>query len=483
MKHIHYLFPLTLLIYCLGMGNANAIRVFKCANSDGEISFSNRPCATDSTLLKEIDIRDNVNVVGSEAGETTVPESPQSGNQPGPATAGTTSSGGGSADVSGGAGGSAGGGGGSAGGGGDGGKADGSDATAESGEGDATAATGDDSGVPSVVDDSGVPSVVDDSGVPSVVDDSRILSVFDDSGTAATGNGGTSTSTTGTNVTGGTTITRTGTTSSTTTGTSITSPGTLPITSTTQAQTQPGTTTSTDTTTTTADTTTTTTDTTTTTTDPTTTTTDTTTTTTDPTTTTTDPTTTTTDTTTNPPPPGVVTLTNLNQPPNTAYIIDEIQIDEALAEITINGNLFGSGPNIVVYDTFENGVTGGDIPLTNPKNPGCDIPKDLKDLTGAPGPIVGCWDAYAYITAPRYYDIARSGNHSMLIFDDDTNDFLQLNKVNMNDFTEFFISLWARVPDGTFFPGRQVGLELKQFPTDSSWKFAWVIDGNNATKG
>ncbi|WP_129645569.1 hypothetical protein [Peristeroidobacter agariperforans] len=47
------------------------------------------------------------------------------------------------------------------------------------------------------------------------------------------------------------------------------------------------------------------------------------------------------------------------------------------------------------------------------------------------------------------------------------------------DQTEVFYSFWVRIPDGGFFPGRDV-TGPKMFSSDSSWKFTWLMDGSDA---
>ena len=92
-----------------------------------------------------------------------------------------------------------------------------------------------------------------------------------------------------------------------------------------------------------------------------------------------------------PPPPGLLTV-SVNETPSSAYnhTVSTIEIDELGGEIVINGSGFDTGPNIVVFDTFDNGgVTGDNIPLTNANNPGCSTDTFGLAVDESPGPSIG----------------------------------------------------------------------------------------------
>lgn len=167
------------------------------------------------------------------------------------------------------------------------------------------------------------------------------------------------------------------------------------------------------------------------------------------------------------------------------YTISSILINSFDKEISVTGNNFGTGPNVVLFDTFNNGVTGEIVPLTNSNNPACST-----DITGlntpqGQGPVIGCWSEYGS-NRPRYSSIARSGSHSMQAHDNSTG-MLQIKKA-FGKITEAFISYWVHVPQTTvsFFPGAfwfrpdgsVGGIEAAKnyiFPKDSSWKMAWLL--------
>jgi len=125
------------------------------------------------------------------------------------------------------------------------------------------------------------------------------------------------------------------------------------------------------------------------------------------------------------------------------------------ATMTISGSGFGSaGPNIVMFDDFERGSIGQAIPLSAP---------------------VGQWTTSAQ--TPILSSTARSGRSSFLVYDGAAGDMRQL-RVTFGDQTEVYFSYWVRVPDGTFYPGREVTAP-RMFSTDSSWKFAWLLDDSD----
>lgn len=158
----------------------------------------------------------------------------------------------------------------------------------------------------------------------------------------------------------------------------------------------------------------------------------------------------------------------------------------------INGSGFGDGPNIILpniilYDTFNDGVTGELVPLLNDNNPGCATETFGLNVNATPGPSVGCWTAANAGAAggPVYHETAHSGSHSALVYHTGVLKQRYLKKLFANS-TELFVSLWAHVPPGTFFPGKAwiqadgsetgaSGAILQQFSKDSSWKFTWVM--------
>ena len=123
--------------------------------------------------------------------------------------------------------------------------------------------------------------------------------------------------------------------------------------------------------------------------------------------------------------------------------------------ITVTGSGFGSGPNVILYDDFEasGGVVGQAVSLA--------------------ASTVGSWTDTVGVT-PQYDSVARSGSRSIRIYRDGQT--ASLRKDFPAPATEVFFSFWVRVPSGTPFPGDSGG--VNQFSSDSSWKFAWLIDSS-----
>ncbi len=188
-----------------------------------------------------------------------------------------------------------------------------------------------------------------------------------------------------------------------------------------------------------------------------------------------------------PPPPsastpssGVEVISILETPSaNYQHAVSTIEVDTISDEIVINGTGFNSGPNIILFDKFDNGGNTGDaIPLVNANNIGCSTDTFGLDVKSVPGPLIGCWTEYASIEPPIYDNIAHSGTHSMLGW----GNIAQDNKVRkfIVDFpksTNVFVSFWAHIPPGDIFPGRWWGASPVPgtFPNDSTWKFAWLL--------
>jgi len=166
------------------------------------------------------------------------------------------------------------------------------------------------------------------------------------------------------------------------------------------------------------------------------------------------------------------------------YTVNTITNDSVAKEIIISGSNFGSGPNVILFDTFQNGTTGAGVPLTNLNNPACKSDTDGLGVELVAGPLKGCWDEYQdAATKPVYYDIGHSGAHSMSTFEGPTGTMLQIRK-NLADINEIFVSFWVQVPPGKIFPGKNWWSVPKPatFSKDSSWKFTWLHDGGHDTK-
>lgn len=187
-----------------------------------------------------------------------------------------------------------------------------------------------------------------------------------------------------------------------------------------------------------------------------------------------------------PPAPGVLVV-DISEAPSASYkhTVDSIEIDEVEGEIVINGSGFDTGPNIVLFDNFDNAaVTGADIPKVNSNNVGCSTDTFGLDVESVAGPLIGCWNDVGDNT-PIYHDTSHTGSHSMQGWGGaDVAAAVKKDRRFYKDFanaTEVFISYWAHIPAGDYFPGRwdptahPGGPKLQEFPSDSSWKMAWLL--------
>ncbi len=131
--------------------------------------------------------------------------------------------------------------------------------------------------------------------------------------------------------------------------------------------------------------------------------------------------------------------------------------------VTINGSGFGTGPNIILFDTFESeSVSVGDaIPISSP--------------------IKGAWTKDN--TTPPFYNLnSHSGKFSAEVFTPNgKNGRMRQFQLFFPGTTEAYISYWVRLPDGAIFPSNDATLAPKQFPADSSWKLNWLIDQDTGT--
>ena len=127
--------------------------------------------------------------------------------------------------------------------------------------------------------------------------------------------------------------------------------------------------------------------------------------------------------------------------------------------VTIVGSGFGAdGPQIILYDDF------------NDTNPGQEIPLD--------SPQVGKWSSSK--NSPKAVLPSRSGNGSSFLIYDGSLDVSRRFQAEFGNQREIFFSYWVRIPPGTRFTGRDGG--IKRFSTDSSWKMAWLMDGAEGYK-
>ncbi len=183
------------------------------------------------------------------------------------------------------------------------------------------------------------------------------------------------------------------------------------------------------------------------------------------------------------PTPDLQTISiNESQSPDYKHRVVDILRDNINGRITISGNNFGSAPNIIVYDTFDNGVTGNGVPLVNPNNVACQTNTFGMDVESQPGPQIGCWDE-ARVGGPVYSDISHSGSHSILTMKEvspGNSSATPLAKI-FPGIQEIFISFWAHIPPGDYFPNKtwvDGTPGPAKFSKDSSWKMTWLYDAD-----
>lgn len=135
--------------------------------------------------------------------------------------------------------------------------------------------------------------------------------------------------------------------------------------------------------------------------------------------------------------------------------------------LTVSGSSFGStGPTIVMMDDFERDTAGQKV-----------------QLAGAP---VGAWTSYVsettYLASPN----AHTGSVGFHAYDNAGQRANILSLVLNNQYQEAFVSVWVTIPAGKTFPGvlGPSGVAppptARQFSYDSSWKFAWLLQGGGA---
>jgi hypothetical protein len=138
--------------------------------------------------------------------------------------------------------------------------------------------------------------------------------------------------------------------------------------------------------------------------------------------------------------------------------------------LTIQGSNFGStGPHIVMMEDFERDTAGTKV-----------------KLAGAP---VGGWTGYNssnnFLASPN----AHTGSVGFHGYDYAGQGANVLNLALGNQYQEAFISLWVTVPPGKSFPGMWGPSGTAptpapgQFSGDSSWKFAWLLQGASMQPG
>jgi len=125
-------------------------------------------------------------------------------------------------------------------------------------------------------------------------------------------------------------------------------------------------------------------------------------------------------------------------------------VSKASNSLSITGASFGTGPNVIIFDQFNEGNAGSAIPTTSPT-------------------VGSDWTSYA--SQPVYSAVAHSGKTSMLTQNNGST--LQFTKT-FTPATEAFVSFWVRIPQGTNFPNTS---SAQSFSSGGHWKMMWLMDG------
>ena len=123
--------------------------------------------------------------------------------------------------------------------------------------------------------------------------------------------------------------------------------------------------------------------------------------------------------------------------------------------VTIKGTGFGSGPNIVMFDDFNN------------QEPNVDVALDKA--------LIGTWTkTSSYSSVPKTVTYNGSGAVSIHDFSKTTTAKIRQFEVSLPEkINDIFLSYSVVVPEGRFFSGSSTDYT---FPDVSSWKFTWITD-------
>jgi len=130
--------------------------------------------------------------------------------------------------------------------------------------------------------------------------------------------------------------------------------------------------------------------------------------------------------------------------------------------VRVVGSNFGPhGPEIILFEDFEDVEVGKRIPLSSP--------------------VIGAWSSYNQSSPdPIAHDLGRSGNRSFLSWNDELQTMRQLRFTTPEKHREVFVSYWMRLAPDTYFPGFRWpnGREYRTWSDDSSFKMVWLLDDN-----
>lgn len=124
--------------------------------------------------------------------------------------------------------------------------------------------------------------------------------------------------------------------------------------------------------------------------------------------------------------------------------------------VSIKGTGFGAGPNIALFDDFNNQISGAPIVLNK-------------------SALIGKWiNSTSYSPVPKIVDYGK-GKAFQIHGEKVANgaSIAQIETVFNPKVSNIFVSYTVVVPEGKFFAGSAVDYK---FPDVSSWKFTWITD-------
>jgi len=128
--------------------------------------------------------------------------------------------------------------------------------------------------------------------------------------------------------------------------------------------------------------------------------------------------------------------------------------------VAITGSGFGGAPNIVVFDDFDN-QTSASVELNKA--------------------LIGQWNTgSSFSSAPKVVDFDGGKAIAVNTPGTYTAKISQIEALFPERVSSVFISYSVTVPEGRFFAGSTSDLT---FPTGSSWKYTWILDGPNGVDG
>lgn len=146
---------------------------------------------------------------------------------------------------------------------------------------------------------------------------------------------------------------------------------------------------------------------------------------------------------------------------DTSMSISQVKTDFQKKEVMISGSNFGSGPNVILYDTFDSNVSQAGTPL----------PKTASQI--------GTWSEFDQTDIPVFFGLGRSGSNSFKAYDGPTQKNHSIS-LKFDGTQEFFVSYWVYLEGPDLFPGFHdafgVPPRTRTFPPDSSFKMLWVFD-------